>query len=370
LAGRIPHRRGASEEEEEAANYLYEQFKSVTPYARTEPFLTVEYFGLVFALYYAEFFIVFFIGIWFPFVSAGYGTVVFFLFLLEFAGRNPLGRIIPQYESQNIVAPINSLDRKRLVIIAANYDTPLCNPIRKWVGMKGYIIIHCAMLLAMMGIIVGTVGVGIEDSVFAGRFQIVRWVSLGLLAIGTGIWLLYGKIGEDTRGAVQSASGVAVQLEVARRLSDQGLYKTDVWLVAVGAGESGRAGIQHALRPGDDIEVEKTVLINLASIGAGDLCYTIKEQSLTSYSLRKPFSDILASTATSFNVSPFVYSGIPTNAFWGMTRSINSTSIMGRDEHGPAFFNRPDDTSEDVELDQVEKTVDFILATLQKLDNS
>lgn len=370
LAGRIPHRRGTSEEEETAGNYIYEQFRAYSPYARIEKFLTVESFGLVFALYYAEFLIVFLIGIWFPFASAGYGAFVFFLYLLELAGKNPLGRMVPQYESQNIVAPMNSLGQKKLVIIAANYDTPLCNSIRQWLGKKGYIVIHCAMLLAMMGIIVAGMGIGMERETSTEWLYVVRRVSLGLLVCGTGVWLLFGRSGEDTRGAVQSASGVAVQMEIARRLYDQGLYNTDVWLVAVGAGESGRAGIQHALRPGDDLDVKEVVLVNLVSIGAGELRYTTKEQSLTSYSTKKPFSEILSSTAASFDVGPLVYGGIPTNAFWAMTQGVNSTSILGWDKNSPAFFNQSDDTTGEVQFEQVEKTADFIQALLQKLDNS
>ena len=370
LAGRIPHRRAASEEEEVAASYVLEQFQSTNPMARVEPFATVESFGLVFALYCAEFFLVFLLGTWFPGTSAGYGTVVFILFLLELAGKNPLSRIIPLYESQNIVAPINSVERKKLVIITANYDTPLCNSIRGWIGAKAYNLFNCATLLAMMMIIVGSVGVSMGDQALAIPFEIARWSGFVFLVLATMTWLLFGKMGEDTRGAVQSASGIAVELEIARRLREKKMQNTDVWLVAIGSGEASRAGIQRALRPGDDINPKDTMLINLVSVGSGELNYTVKEKSLTSYGMENAFSKVVSSAGSLFGIQSLTYGGIPTNAFWAMSQGIEATSIIGWDNNTAAFFNQSKDTVESVNVEQVEKTADFIQEIIQKLDNS
>lgn len=93
---------------------------------------------------------------------------------------------------------------------------------------------------------------------------------LPVLALAT-FALPFLPFGDESPGALDNASGVAVLLDLARRLpADPALADTDLAFVASGAEELGLAGaMRWAQKHGDDWDPAQTLVVNVDSVGAG-----------------------------------------------------------------------------------------------------
>jgi hypothetical protein len=99
------------------------------------------------------------------------------------------------------------------------------------------------------------------------------WLSLPLaLAVAGGLLLMTrNRSGNESPGAMDNASGVAVLLEAARTLpADPALDQAELVFLATGAEEIGLAGAVHWLRAhAARLEKARTVFVNVDSVGFG-----------------------------------------------------------------------------------------------------
>jgi len=99
------------------------------------------------------------------------------------------------------------------------------------------------------------------------------WLSLPLaLAVAGGLLLMTRNVsGDESPGAMDNASGVAVLLEAARALpADPALAEAELVFLATGAEEIGLAGAVHWLRAhAAGLDQRRTVFVNIDSVGCG-----------------------------------------------------------------------------------------------------
>lgn len=203
-------------------------------------------------------------GCWWPSSQSSHGIRLF-------------GRLLPEYETQNVIARFLSLRPRRLLVVTAHYDSggasPLSNPdVIPWMR-RGLL-----LLLTCMVVVLATCGV----EGWAGRrgrkphCSYLRWVAIGVLACGAAFMFYTSRRVEDIRGANGNASGAAALLQLAERLKAQGIDGADVWLAATGSHGAWMSGARRVLHQSRQAKCP-VHFINIESVGAGQLRYTVSE---------------------------------------------------------------------------------------------
>ncbi|MBI2080951.1 MAG: M20/M25/M40 family metallo-hydrolase, partial [candidate division NC10 bacterium] len=113
------------------------------------------------------------------------------------------------------------------------------------------------------------------------------WPLLWLLGLPAAASLAFGIAtlvdrewhGVHVPGATDNASGVAVLLGLAERLTREPPARTGVWLVATGCEEVGHTGMKHLLRTHRD-ELRDARIVNIDHVGAGDVMVVSQEGML------------------------------------------------------------------------------------------
>ena len=373
LAGRLPHRGGNTENERIAAEYLYTRLRGACPQAEIDDFYAIESFGFLFASYYWEFLFVAVISVWWPAVAAVYGLAVFVFYLAEFTGYPVLSRLLPQFETQNVVGRFHSLDPQRLVIVTAHYDsaraTLLSNPAWTPYVRLGHVAVVFAMVLVVTGCVVSAMGT-MQPALGFPLERVLIWIGAAALTLaGIGLYTTDLR-GSYVRGAVNNASGAAALLDLADRLQNALPKTTDVWLVATGSKEAWLGGMHHLLRR-IDIDREHSYFINLAHVGAGELKYITGEGMLHRFKSAPELVRLAESIGPEFGAEGVVHRGLPTDALIPLTRGFKTLGIMGADAHGrPPYWNWHTDTVSKVDYDVLERSVGLVETLIRRLDDS
>ena len=156
--------------------------------------------------------------------------VAFSLFALEFFDHPVLSRFFKNGVSQNVVATYRpprrahaAGSRRRKVILVAHYDSGKVHPEYRsgFVKILKYLQIasHVAMALAALLIILRALFFRDADGAGVGVFNVLLIIALVAILFPV-VRLGYGHIAAYNDGANDNASGVAVLLEVARRIGN------------------------------------------------------------------------------------------------------------------------------------------------------
>jgi hypothetical protein len=184
---------------------------------------------------------------------------------------NPLRWITPNDDSRNVLARAAATAPTRPpILISANIDSP------RAAGNASRLLL--LLMLAGMGALVVLFALGIPSNA-----AILRQIALipGLIAL-----LLMGQMvltqrAKATAGANGNASGVAVALELARRLAQQPPANRDVILAFTGCGEIEAAGMKSLLKA-RAAEMKGATHLALSHIGGSQpLAFIRREQHTT-----------------------------------------------------------------------------------------
>lgn len=374
LAGDLPHRGAYTEQEKAAALYLKERFEEYTPDVEVDDFTSIESYYYLFASYYAEFLFVAIVALWLPKVAFAYGLVVFLAYLAEFTTYRLSARLLPQYESQNVVARLMSPHPLRLFIVTANYDSPregiLSAPIIRR-HVRG---LHFLLVLCMMGVLVSCLLQGYQTGSM-GWFRpdlSLRWTAVGCLAIA-GALLFYHEVGaEFSVGANDNASGVAVLLALAERLRGSPLLDgAEVWFVATGAREAWMSGMYHFVKT-PQFDREHTYFLHLSNVGRGELRYATGEGLLHVFPSSPEMVQAASRVAADYGAEPIRHHGLPSDALVTLARGYKSLHIAAV-EPEPAPSVEDDDAAPAadnlarIEYATIRRAVAFAEATLYEL---
>ena len=370
LAGRLPHRGSNTTYERESAEYIGARLREYTPETEMHDFYSIETCSYLFASYYLEFLIVGVVAVVWPWVGLVYGFGVFALYIAEFTGYSVMRRLLPHYETQNVMARFACTDPKRLLIVTANYDsakgTILGDP--RWVHRIRPIqvfIVFC-MLAVLVSCAAQGMNVGGPDLLYVVLW--IRWSALAVLIVAAVSIYTSDLRGEYVRGANMNASGVACLLNLARRLHHEPLESTEVWLVATGSKETWLSGMRELMR-GLDEPKKSTYFLNITSVGVGKLRYATGEGMMHLFGSSREMLRLARASAGDYGAVPLKYRGLPTDALIPLSRGYKTMTIMATDSDDlPLHMNWHTDNTNNLEYGVLARAANFADRIVRDLD--
>ena len=370
LTGVLPHRGSNTNSERSAAEYLAARFKEFTLDVEIDDFHSLDGEWLLYASYFAEFTVVAILAGWWPFIAFGYGLFVFLSYLAEATGYRIFGRLLPQYESQNVIFRFVAPKPRRLFIVTAHYDSPRDSPlqaprVRPWLRSVQLFLVLCMVVVVVS---CAAQGFGIFESLQFAYDVAVRWTAVGCL-LGAAAFLVFAELTcEYGRGAWNNASGTAVLLELARRFHANGLDQADLWLVATGSKEAGLNGMRHFMKT-HKLDPVSTFFLNIDSVGAPRLHYVTAEGMLATFQSSKTLLAIAEPAAREFQATPVRHREFPSDALIPLARGFNALTLTSSYETPPEDRLLSDDTHLDVRDDALLAASGLAEAILRRLDH-
>jgi hypothetical protein len=368
LAGRIVHRGAQTEEEREAAEYIRGRLAEYLPDAALDDFHAIDNFTYLFASYYTEFLVVSVLAIWWPSFATIYGLGVFAAYLAEFMGFSLFSRLMPHFESQNVIARLFAPNPERIAVVSAHYDSGYASPVSHPDIVPWLRTIHTLIVGAMVVVLATCAYEAIAGDAIWPATLYVRWGAVGFLVSAAAALFYSAAQAEDIRGANNNASGVAALLRAAERLAQEPLQNTDVWFVATGSHESWMSGMRHLLTA-HRFHRRDTFFLNLQSVGKGKLCYLTREGILQGMAADKHLLAAAKPLAADYDIAPAAMRGVPTELHIPLARGFAGMTVMALDARGlPPHWNWYDDRVTEVDESIILRASDFALALLRRLD--
>ncbi|MDQ1256674.1 MAG: family peptidase, partial [Candidatus Hydrogenedentes bacterium] len=335
LASELPHRGANTDSERAAADYIQKRFHEYTPDASLDDFYSIESYYHLFASYYAEFAIVAVVAFWSPLVALVYGAVVLLAYLFEFLGYHTFSLLLPQYETQNVMAQFLATDPKQVFVVSAHYDSPrdgmFTHPhFVPWLRTAHLAITAC---MALVVISCATETVGIFDGFSIPVDLVARWTAVGVLLSAAFVFFYSAMNCDYVRGANGNASGVAALINLAERLAENPIEQADVCLLATGSKDSWMNGIRHFIK-GHTLDRDYTYFLNIENVGAGELHYTVEEGMLQTMPSAPELVRAAEAAAGKHGAKPCGLRTVPTDAQIPLARGFRAMSIVALDAEG------------------------------------
>ncbi len=288
---------------------------------------------------------------------------------------NPLRPFLPKVRSQNVVARVPSVAEPRLhTVVVAHLDTNRCRIAWQTGMVRRLEPLTCATLtmLGLLGLLY------LASALFDGP-PWVGWASLVPTAyvVGTVITLWRDDRTPFSHGAHDNAAGVAVALEIARRLASEPLQQTEVWLALVGAEETDHSGIHALLREHQSLFGEASgpgaAFIVLEGLGSGQLVYLTRQGLCAHYAPDPHLLEVARNVADErpeLDAQPAQM--IMEDDTGTLRRSgYRAICIAGLDPETGSLprWHRPDDTAGTVSAEFLARAADYVTALLTRLDS-
>lgn len=288
---------------------------------------------------------------------------------------NPLRPFLPKVRSQNVVARLPCAgDIQGRAVVVAHLDTNRCR-IAWQTGMVNRLQPLTGLTLAMLGLL-GLLY--LAGSLFGGP-PWVEWASLlpAAYVVGTMITLWKDDRTPFSHGAHDDAAGVAVALEIARRLRVEPLQHTEVWLALVGAEETDHSGIHALLREHRALigrtSVPGAAFIVLEGVGSGQLVYLTQQGVCTHYAPDPHLLEAARHVAAQHPELDAQPAQMVMEDDTGTLRrsGYRAICIAGLDPETGSLplWHRPDDTAGAVSAEFMAGVVVFVEALLNRLDS-
>jgi len=373
----LPHRYSTSKNEHRAAEYLRQKLEGMGLETHLEPFVARTSFSTVYFIIYFIFLLSVGIGHYNEIVATILALAASFLFFGEQTTKSSfLSQWVPEDLSHNVVAKIpgRGMPKGRLVLVA-HYDTSktglLFHP-RMAAGIKRAFIVS----VVMVGIILAG---SIARHFISGQPERI----LGYAMLIPGAYMLFLCLGMFERelrgrpvnGANDNASGVAVVMELAKRITErEGLQGLETTVLLTGSEEVGMAGMVRFLSEREKrLDRNNTVFLNFDSVGGGELGFLESDGMLISY----PADPGLLSMARKIAKNDDRYSDIraksvnalPCDSLPAAARGYRTLTLSGSDERGvPSNWHWHDDVLDNVDRSVMEKAADFGWSLVEKLE--
>jgi len=369
LAGRLAHRTANTDNERVAAEYIRDRFRECVPDVVVDDFYSPDSPWYLFASYYAEFTVVSFVAIWWPRVALCYAAVVFLAYLAEFMGYRLVGRFVPQFETQNVVARLLAPRPERHFVVMAHYDSGRTGPLAHRPQARRLRATQLAVVGCML-VVIATCALeatGAFEPEILRYNTTVRWAAaVGLLGAAAGLAYSEGR-SEYSRGANDNASGVAALLCLGRQLAERPIDTADVYLVATGSNQTWMNGAHHFLKV-HSFDRQTAYFLNLDGVGVGDLRYTTAMGMLQMTACAEEMIEAAAQEADAFGAGPCRLRTACSDALIPLARGYKSLEITTADCAAPDPSGGPSrDTLAHIDFDRIERAADFAEAVLRRL---
>ncbi len=376
LAGSIGPRGSTTDDEREASRYVRDRFEELgleshwerfrAPVSGWRPFALAAMVGLLsvgLTLWAGR------VGAAVAAVLMGVATVS--VFLEMYFRPNPLRALVRKGDSQNVWARVPPRgETERTVVLVGHVDTHRT----PWVftSPRRLSAFRAITTLGVAAFVIGTVIFAL-----AGVFDIATLRPWSLALAPVYLLVLAVTLQPDTtpftQGANDNASGAAVVLSLAERIAREPLARTEVVALASGCEEVGSYGAQAFLQAHRDgfVGLRAISVDNVGGKGVG-VCYTSVEGMVFPL---KPSPELLALAEAvrrdrpDLNAYPLPYTTLHTDATAFMARGVPSLSFVGLTPAGVIpDWHQECDTVERVDPGTVERTEEFVLELLRRLD--
>jgi hypothetical protein len=351
------------------------------------------------------------------------GAVGFFLlFYYDSVVHKKLEMRLARTRSQNVIAglrrPISEYvvdpDKGPAFLICAHYDTPRNRP--AWyskvsgmdflhtLGLLGIVVYVVFMALRGLGWLVGFLGVDgprvflADLSPWVGCLVLIMAAPTLMLKLFDSLTALVSKK-TDCPGADDNGSGIALVLELARRLKEKPPENFEVFFAWWGAEECGHFGSRQFVRRFDDqfdFDKDMLYLINADAVGVGELLTVYPGQGV----IRRRAADLTTverieriaarlGVKTIRSWESIISGGSSDHAEW-VDRGYNHVISLLRENYRPVSFparllaallriphvnqldnswmHSPDDTIEVINPQVLEETTDMAEAYVREID--
>lgn len=175
--------------------------------------------------------------------------------------------------------------------------------------------------------------------------------------------------GDDWKGGATGAEGVTEEelRDAITSMGDDELLGHDIWFVATGASEYDHAGIQAFLNTHRD-RLRGVFLINLESVGAGELCTVATEGDTRVLKGDKRIKNLVHKVSGAFHHEfgsvemPYV----STDAYAAMDMSLRALTIAGVEGTGFACSHTVDDVPHNVVAKNVDRVADVVTEVIRR----
>lgn len=370
LVDTVGYRAPASEGERWASKYIRGVLEGQGIEVQVEPFESPKTFSY-------PLMIVLSVSLLGGLLSCSHGFLGFLLAAVGAAGftreahyRSWAARFVPKGPSQNVLGRIPAKgEARRRVLVCAHYDTSRSGLYFHPRFVGGFRTVSVVTAVSVLGL---PVFVLLGGLFWAGLFGLLRTLAT-LWILASILVLLHREVyGKEVYGANDNASGVGVMLAVAERLAKEPLQNTEVWIAATGCEEAGLVGMLNLLKRHEQ-ELREALIVNLDSIGAGQLRYITGEGLIRAYPSDPELLMLSAEVARQnpgLPLAPREDRGLGTDAAGALIHGYRAMSILGLDEDGVVpNWHWETDVIENLDPKNLSEAEAFVDLLLKKIDH-
>jgi hypothetical protein len=292
--------------------------------------------------------------------------------------RRALRRVLKRQKTTNVVASVGPDDAEHTLIVHAHHDAARTSFIFDDSAAK-FVIDHLPFLMngrdrwpPLMGMVWGGPAAIAVSSLTGGK----KTAALGTaFAAGTAAVMADMIRQPVVPGANDNLSGVAVLLEVARRLRDGGGPPDGVRVILLSAGaeEANQEGmLAFARRHFPELSPERTSFLCLDTVGSPELVLIEGEGFLKMFEYPSHQKERVAAAAHDAGVRlrrgmRFTFA---TDGLVPLRQGYEAAAIGSMTEHlVPSNYHWPSDTAENVNYTSVANAVQIVMATIARSAN-
>lgn len=364
----LPHRYSTSPNERRAAEYLKQKLTELSLEPELDPFVAPTTFSWIYFFLYLGFLLAVIVGAYHPVVAFLIALALVVLFVGEQTTRfSPLSKWVPQGLSHNVIARMpGPAQSAKTLVLCAHYDTSKTALIFHPKFTAGLRRAYLISLLMIALILVGGAARMFTTPQLSRIIGYVLWAPAGYM-----VFMCLGMLerevrGKPVNGAADNASGVAIVMELTKRLQARGgLPDREVIVLLTGSEEVGLTGMSHFMaESGQDLDPRQTLFLNFDNVGGGRVTYTRGEGMLfhlASDSRLLAIADRLVKEDPRFkDVQTRVFDALTLDTLVPRARGFGVMTVMGLTDAGVAFpwhwFN---DTLENLDHNVVNLAAEF-----------
>jgi hypothetical protein len=371
--------------ERRAANRLAERLRDLGRHAEIEPIHVHPQTGLIIALHAAVAFAGSLVSVEIPALGFALILIAATSMYLDLNARGYLlRRLFFRRASQNVVSSGSNRHAAAHLVLAAHYDAARSGAVFSPRAIRMLATLQRAFRfpispsrilfwsIAVLVPITGARMAGLDTSGLS-ALQLIPTLAILFATFGS----VESALSAVAPGANDNASGVATALSLAGELEREQPGSLDVWVVLTGGEESLMQGMRAFLRAHEDaLEPDSTYVVNLDSLGRGDVRYVTGEGLAVTYELSSRLTEIAAAVAEAdaeadgrYRASPLRH-GFATDALPARLHGIAATTItcLGPGSVLPANIHTPADLPGELDPQAMTRAHDFALELIRLLD--
>jgi hypothetical protein len=373
------HRGSTTNRERAAADYLFEEFKSVGFEPERETFTGSKSFGAR-VLIHVLIATVGAMGLWiWPVLSIGVDIIVLLSLWAENSTRGIwLSRPLVRYPSINLSATIPAVAPRLRLIVSGHYDTQRTGILWR---IGKYVIPLFWWLPAFLKPPLTLLGVVIVGQSVLSAFAMIHGphpaittgnlVVLGLYLFAI-VLLADWAIGPFVPGAADNATGAAAALALGEAWQTEPVQGVELVILIPSCEESGLLGATAwADRHRQELKELPTIFLNFDNLGVGPPRFFDADLPLFGWPIMYPdeMVNMAKETARSIgleDIDPHTMPG-PTDGLAFLVRGIPGMTIVSFRAHGyMPWYHLPGDTADHLDFDEAWRAVSFGWELLQR----